>query len=533
MGYSNSSLINYTKLSPNKTTTNRLPIDRITIHHMAGNCSIEACGAMFAKSSQRSSSNYGIGTDGRIALYVEEKHSSWCSSSTANDKRAVTIEVANSSNTDSNWPVSDKALDATIRLCADICKRNGKTRAVYFPTLAEFNNYVQKPNEMAFTLHEFFKQKNCCGPYLKSKHPYIIEQVNKILSSGGTATAPTTPIMTTTPSLPLPYLVRVKANGLNIRSGPGTNNSIMGCITDKGIYTIVNETKVGTSSWGELKLGGWIAIEDTYVDKLRSVTENNGSTPSPVDPEETDLSTGIGIDEIVWKFFHNKGINDYAVSAIEGVLYASSGLSSNNLANLYNNKLNMSDTEYTNAVDNGSYTNFVNDGAGYGLAQWTYSSRKAGLQTLASMKNKSVGDLNLQLDYIWNELETNYKSALNELKNSTSLEDAVRTFLKGYAGVDPEKYLESRVNYAQGYFNKFSNGNISGGTENKVPYTIRVTANTLNIRKEPTTQSEVVDKITDRGVYTIVEERLKVDGYDWGKLKSGIGWIALSWIEKL
>ena len=112
---SNSSLVVYTKLSPNYTKMTNKINRKITIHHMAGNCSIETCGAIFAPTSRQASSNYGIGSDGRIGMYVEEHNRSWCSSSRANDEQAITIEVANNSK-GPNWTVSDKALAALINL---------------------------------------------------------------------------------------------------------------------------------------------------------------------------------------------------------------------------------------------------------------------------------------------------------------------------------------------------------------------------------------------------------------------------------
>ena len=540
MAFSNSALVNYTKISPNKTTTNRMPIDRITIHHAAGNILIESMGTMFANPSQRSSSNYGIGTDGRIAMYVEECHSSWCSSSTENDKRAVTIEVANSSNTDKNWPVSDKALDSTIKLCADICKRNGKSKAVYFPTLAEANAYKLGTQEMLFTLHEFYRQKCCPGPYLKSKMSFIISEVNKILS-GGTAssTVPSTPNTITTPvtnpSLKTPYIVRVKANGLNIRSGPGTSNSITGCIKDNGVYTIINEVMVNNKTpWGELKLGGWICVDNEYVDKLRSIEEDSKAESSPIgDP--VDSKPGIGIDEIIWLYFQKKGFNDFAIAGILGNLFAESGLSSINLQNAFESKLGMTDEEYTAAVDNGSYTNFDSDGAGYGIPQWTYSTRKQGLKTLATLKKTSVGDLNLQLEFLFNEITSDpFRSCYDKLMAATSLEDATYTFLLDFEKpANAEQFKVTRLNYAKNYYNKFNTGNAGVGTENKVPYTVRITANELNIRDNPSLKGNKVGVITDHGIYTIIEEKLNVDGYNWGRLKSGAGWIVLNWIEKV
>ena len=121
---SNSSLVSYTRISPNKTTPRNHKIDTITIHCMAGDLSVESCGNLFAKSSRQASSNYGIGSDGRIAMYVEEKDRSWCSSNKSNDHRAITIEVANDGGAETGWHISDKAYNALIALLVDICKRN-------------------------------------------------------------------------------------------------------------------------------------------------------------------------------------------------------------------------------------------------------------------------------------------------------------------------------------------------------------------------------------------------------------------------
>ena len=127
---SNSPLVVYTKLSPNHSGKRTKKIDTITIHCMAGNCSVETCGNLFANSARQASSNYGIGTDGRIALYVDEANRSWCTSSNANDQRAVTIEVANNGGAP-DWPVSAKAYAALLDLVTDICKRNGIKRLVW------------------------------------------------------------------------------------------------------------------------------------------------------------------------------------------------------------------------------------------------------------------------------------------------------------------------------------------------------------------------------------------------------------------
>lgn len=165
---SNSSLVNYTLISPNRGQRTH-KIDTITIHHMACNLSIEACGAGFAARSRNASSNYGIGTDGRIGMYVEEKDRSFCSSNYENDNRAITIEVANDGK-GPDWHVSDLALEATIKLCTDICKRNN---------IKKLNFTGDKTGNL--TMHKWFAYTACPGPYLESKFPYIAEEVNRRL----------------------------------------------------------------------------------------------------------------------------------------------------------------------------------------------------------------------------------------------------------------------------------------------------------------------------------------------------------------
>ena len=173
---SNSSLVNYTLLSPNHYNGRNHVIDTITIHCMAGNLTVERCGQVFQ--SRPASSNYGIGSDGRIAMYVEECNGSWCSSNKSNDMRAVTIEVANDGGESTGWHVSDTAMQSLISLCADICKRNGINSLKWQANKALIGQ-VDKQN---MTVHRWFANKACPGEYLYSKHFYIADEVNKILN---------------------------------------------------------------------------------------------------------------------------------------------------------------------------------------------------------------------------------------------------------------------------------------------------------------------------------------------------------------
>lgn len=176
--YSNSNLVVYTKRSPNKSSPRQHKIDTITIHCMAGQLSIETCGKVFASSKAQASSNYGIGSDGRIALYVDEKDRSWCSSNSENDNRAVTIEVASDSK--SPYKVNDAAYKSLISLVTDICKRNGIKKLVWSDDKATRIYHKDGAN---MTVHRDFANKACPGDYLYSRMGDIANKVNKKLGA--------------------------------------------------------------------------------------------------------------------------------------------------------------------------------------------------------------------------------------------------------------------------------------------------------------------------------------------------------------
>lgn len=162
-----SKLVNYTDLSPNCNKRTE-KISKITVHHMAGNLSVEMCGNVFKQ--REASANYGIGSDGRVGCYVEEEYRSWASANEWNDQRAITIEVANDKPSDKdNWHVSDKAYNKLIDLCVDICER-------YNFTLT----YTGDKNGR-LTRHNMFVATACPGPYLQGKFDDIVKQVNKKL----------------------------------------------------------------------------------------------------------------------------------------------------------------------------------------------------------------------------------------------------------------------------------------------------------------------------------------------------------------
>ena len=209
--FTNSQLVNFTKISPNRNTPRNAKIDTITIHHCAGDATIEALGELMQPVARQMSSNYGIGSDGRIGMYCPESDRAWTSSSAANDNRAITIEVSNNS-TDPDWTVSDKAMDALIKLCADICRRNGIPRLIW----KNDKSLIGQVDKQNMTIHSWFKATNCPGPYLLGRMGYIAEEVNKRLGvrSEGAGTAPPTGGTGAAAKSPEMFYVQVGAFGI-------------------------------------------------------------------------------------------------------------------------------------------------------------------------------------------------------------------------------------------------------------------------------------------------------------------------------
>lgn len=356
MAYTNSPLVAYTKLSPNHSGQRTHSIDRITPHCVVGQLSAESICGCFTSTDRQASCNYGIGTDGRVSLCVEEKNRSWCSSSKENDQRAITIECA--SDKSEPYAMNDKVYASLIALCVDICQRNGKKKLLWFGDKDKTLNYTPAADEMVLSVHRWFANKSCPGTWLYNRMGDLAKQVTDKLG-GSTTTTPAT---------------------------------------------------------------------------------------------STD-----GNDKTIWDYLKGKGLNDYAIAGIMGNLYAESGFKPTNLQNTYEAKLGYTDDSYTAAVDDGSYTNFVKDSAGYGLVQWTYWSRKQALLEYAQSVGKSIGDLTMQLDFMWSEMQ-GYKSMMTTLNSATSILEASNAVLTQYEkpADQSETVQTKRAGYGQTYYDKYA-----------------------------------------------------------------------------
>lgn len=177
---SNSKLVSYIKLSPNHSGARTHSIDRITPHCVVGQCSVETLGNIFMDTNREASCNYGIGTDGRVLLCVDEDNRSWCSSSNSNDQRAVTIECA--SELKHPYAFNDKVYNKLVELCVDICKRNDKKKLLWINDKNKALNYSTKSDEMLLTVHRWFDNKSCPGDWLYNRLGNLAKQVTEQLS---------------------------------------------------------------------------------------------------------------------------------------------------------------------------------------------------------------------------------------------------------------------------------------------------------------------------------------------------------------
>lgn len=310
MGYTNSPLVNCKVMSPNHSGQRTHAIDRITPHCVVGQLKAENIGYCFDDTSRQASCNYGIGTEGRVCLIVDEKNRSWCTSSNANDQRAITIECASDSK--EPYAFNNAVYNKLIDLCVDICKRNGKTKLIWFGDKDKTLSYKPAANEMILTVHRWFANKSCPGNWMYSRMGDLASKVTaklnenkssesvvysvqvgsyenkanaedtvkKLKAAGFDAVIKSekkvvanTDAEKKEETKKFPYKVEVKIDDLNIRTGPGTNYGKKSKPTGKGVFTIVEESsgKGSTAGWGLLKSyqknrDGWISLD--YAKKI-------------------------------------------------------------------------------------------------------------------------------------------------------------------------------------------------------------------------------------------------------------------------
>lgn len=445
MAYTNSPLATYTRLSPHHSGQRTHAIDRITPHCIVGQWTAKQGVDYFATTDRDCSANYVVGKDGDIALGVEEKNRSWCSSSNANDQRAITIECA--SDTTAPYAFTTACYNGLVKLCVDICKRNGKKKLLWLKTLNATNNYSPKSDEMLLSVHRWFANKSCPGDWMFARMQDLADKVTAQL--GGTVVS--TPSTNKLPACP--FLVKVIIDDLNIRKTAGMGDNLTGKYTGKGVFTIV-ETSNG---WGRLKSGaGWIYLENPdYCTIVGSAV-----IAQPVKPD-TKPEDNM---PVIWEALKKAIGNEFGVAGVMGNIHAECSYRPENLQNTFEKSLGMTDGEYTAKVDSGEYSKdkFVHDSAGYGLAQWTWWSRKEALYEYAKSKGASIGDLNMQIEYLIKELK-GYTNVWKVITNAKSIREASDVVLKEFERPADmsEAVCVKRASYGQTAYDKFHKEEVS------------------------------------------------------------------------
>lgn len=210
---------------------------------------------------------------------------------------------------------------------------------------------------------------------------------------------------------------------------------------------------------------------------------------------------GSNNEEKIWNYLKNKGLSNYGIAGLMGNLFAESGLIPTNLQNSYEKKLGFTDTTYTKSVDNETYNNFVKDSAGYGLAQWTYWSRKQNLLNFAKSKKVSIGDLEMQLDFLYKELSEDYKTILNTLKTAKSIQESSDVVLTKFErpADQSDSVKKKRVSYGEVYYKKY--------------------ANTTKLSIEEIAKEIIAGKYGDG---TTRKQKLEAEGYNYSEVQAKV-----------
>lgn len=461
-------------------------IKYIVIHYVGALGGAKANCQYYAGQYIGASAHYFVGFDGEIWQSVEDADIAWhCGASSykhgaCRNSNSIGIEMCVRKRSTASMGATDKDWyfeDATVESTAEL------TRYLMDKYGVPASNVIR---------HYDVTGKICPNPYVYNCTQHVWDEFKKKISGNTAGNAPEEN----------KQLYRVRKSWKDAKS-------------QLGAYSVLENAKA--------------ACKDGYT-----VYDESGKAVYGAELQPATDAAGV-----IWAFLTGKGLNAYAAAGLMGNLYAESGLNANNLQNSYSKKFNMSDAEYTAAVDNGSYTNFVHDKAGYGLAQWTYYSRKQALFDYAKAAAASIGDLNMQLAFLWQELQ-GYKSVMKVLKAATSVRAASDSVLTGYEkpADQSEAVQKKRAEYGQKYYDKYAARQQTAETPQaaapKVPFKVKVDITDLNIRTGAGTNYAKTGEKTGVGVFTITEVK-EGKGADtgWGKLKSGAGWVSLDYCTRL
>lgn len=492
MAYSNSSMVVYTKLSPNHSGQRTHSIDRITPHCVVGQCSVETLGSIFEPASRQASSNYGIGADGRVGMYVEEKNRSWCSSSKENDQRAVTIECA--SDTTEPYAFRDVVYQTLIKLCVDICKRNGKTKLLWLGDKDTTLAYMPKTDEMVLTVHRWFANKSCPGNWMYARMGDLASKVTAELSGAAQEPAKVTGTQATA-------LVGLSEADVIKKIGSLFTSDMKksGVLASVSLAQFILESGYGKSELAQ-KANNCFGMKCSLSGNTWSGSTWDGTSRHTIETQEE--YTAGEFTTITADFRKYACVEDSIADHSAYLLGAMNGSKKRyeSLAGC---------TDYKKAAQ------LIKDG-GYATSS-TYVEK---LCSIIECWNLTQYDAKVETTDGYYRVRKSWEDTKSQLGAYRVLANAKKCADKnpGYTVYDPNGKAVYPVDQ----------------NEASVPFRVKVSIDDLNIRRGPGTNYDKVGAYTGKGVFTIVEVSSGPGSASgWGRLKSGAGWISLDYAERV
>lgn len=488
MGYTNSPLVVYTKLSPNHSGQRTHSIDRITPHCVVGQLSAESICGCFTSPTRQASCNYGIGTDGRVSLCVEEKNRSWCSSSNSNDQRAVTIECAS----DKTEPYAmNSAVYATlIKLCTDICKRNGKKKLLWLGNKEKTLNYSPAADEMVLTVHRWFAKKSCPGNWLYARMGELAATVTAAL--GGSSVS----------GLQASSLKNLSEAEAVAKIGPlfTENQKESGILACVSMAQFILESGYGTSELAQQANNCFGMKTSLSGNTWPNSAWDGKSVYTKKTQEQNDDGSMVTITADFRRYVCvEDSIADHAaylLGAMNGSKKRYEGLAGC--------------TDYKKAVQ------IIKDGG--------YATSHTYVQNLCNIIER------------WNLTQYNVVSGSTTISGWYRVRKTWQNAASQKGAFHDLAYAKQCADQNPGYtvYDPASKSVYPAALVASVPYAVRVSINDLNIRKGPGTNYAKTGQYTGKGVFTIVAESAGAGSTKgWGKLKSGAGWVSLDFCARI
>lgn len=484
MAYSNSPLVSYTKLSPNHSGQRTHSIDCITPHCVVGQLSAESICGCFASTSRQASCNYGIGKDGKISLCVEEKNRSWCSSSNANDQRAITIECA--SDKSEPYAMNSAVYASLIKLCTDICQRNGKRKLLWLGDKNKTLNYAPASDEMVLTVHRWYANKSCPGDWLYARLGDLAEKVTAALNDS--------------PGLQAADLENLTRAETVAKIGPlfTANQKTTGILACVSMAQFILESSYGSSELAR-KANNCFGMKTSLSGNSWPNSVWDGKSVYTKKTQEQNAEGSYVMFNADFRKYTcvEDSIADHAAYLLGAM---------NGSKKRYESLAGC--TDYKKAAQ------IIKDG-GYATSHDYVQNLCSIIEQWNLTKFNSTTDTTISGWYrvrkSWQN-SASQKGAFRDLANAKQCADAN----PGYCVFDPA----GKAVYPE--------------QKSSVPYAVRVSVSDLNIRKGPGTNYAKTGQYTRKGVFTIVAESTGVGSTKgWGKLKSGAGWISLDLVTRI